>query len=76
MTKLKTTKPKVIWSILRNGELVGMFLTFAKAKDRAEQAIEEDESAEVKILEIVRAWEMIWPEEPQPECDEVGLDTL
>ena len=72
----KKVKPKIMWAVLQNSTLVSSFPTFAQAKDEAEKNIEADESAEVKILEVVKAWEMVWPEEPSPEIWEVGLDTL
>ena len=69
-------KPKVMWVVLQNGTLVSSFSAFSQAKDEAEKTIEADESAEVKVLEVVKAWEMNWPEDPSPEIWEVDLNTL
>ena len=76
MSKKKAAKPKIVWAVLQNDTLVSSFSTFAKAEVSAKETIEADESADVKILEVVKAWKMVWPEEPAPEIWEFCLDGL
>ena len=79
MTKKKPVKPKAtksVWVLIKNDTLYSTHLTFPEAVDQAETEMEKDESADIKILEVVGAWEMVWPEEPMPEVCKVGLDTL
>ncbi|MCR4314344.1 MAG: hypothetical protein NUV84_03800 [Candidatus Uhrbacteria bacterium] len=74
--KKKVVKTKAIWVVLQDDSLVSSFPTFAEAKDEVEKIKEIEEGLEVQILEVVKAWEMVLPEEPSPEIFEIGLDQL
>ncbi len=74
--KKKTIKLKTVWCVVVDDGYLCSFNTFDEAKNEAEARIEKDETAEVKILQVVQAWEIHWPEEPSPEIWEIGLDQL
>lgn len=50
--------------------------TFKEAENYAKDLCDEGQGEEVEIYEVVGAWNVFYPEEPQPESSEVTLNTL
>ena len=64
-----------IFVIVNSNGIQGTRKTFNLAKEKADELfIFEDSSS--TILEVVNAWEVQAPEEPQPEVTSVDLEDL
>ena len=71
-----TKKSEIRWGVLQNNELTCSYPTFAEAQREAVAVLEVNEGDNVKIIEIVRAWKLSFPEEPAPELHEIELSKL
>lgn len=71
---LMTKKLDRVWVIVKDNELYSVEAPFDKAKKMAIDLLEQGE--EVKILEVVAAWEVEWPEEPDPELYKIDMGEI
>lgn len=72
----KKIKLDRVWVILSSDGLHSTEITFDKAKEEAKKLREYEEADEVKILEVVAAWVVDFPEEPQPEVWKMELGEM
>lgn len=73
--KKKITPVKSVFVVVNDD---GISETFTKFHDAEQQAKSEVEIGElnVKILEVVNAWEVDIPHEPEPETTQIDLSDL
>lgn len=71
----QTVKRKSVFVVVNDG---GISDTFSKFHDAEQQAKLEVETGElnVKILEVVSAWEVDVPHDPEPETTQIELSDL
>lgn len=73
--KKKITPVKSVFVVVNDD---GISETFTKFNDAEQQAKLEVEIGElnVKILEVVNAWEVDIPHEPEPETNQIDISDL
>lgn len=72
----KKQESKVIWIIISSDGFEGSYKTFNLAKERAEDMLEYGVKDNIQILEVVKAWQVVFPAEPTPETLTMKLDDV
>lgn len=69
-------KAKVVWVVISEDGFEGSYKSFNLAKESAEDCMEIEYKSNVQILEVVKAWEVNYPEEPSPETLTIDLENI
>ena len=75
MAKIKKQKQVQLIYIVISEEENKFFYTLGEAETYAKDVCEENDE-EIQIFEVHKAWNVYFPDEPEPESFEVSLDGL
>ena len=64
-----------VFVVVDSGGIRGVRKSFNLAKEKADELFDVEDSSST-ILEVINAWEVQAPEEPQPEVTSVDLEDL
>lgn len=74
---MKKVKNSPVWVIATSDGYIESFPTFLSARDHAKEYLDENETVDdVYVFEVVAAHRVAFPEEPQPEIYQIGLEEL
>lgn len=73
----KIQESEKVWVIVSSEGLIDSYPTLYSAQSQAKDYLDENDTVEdVFIFEVVKAWRVEFPQEPQAEVREVGLGVI
>lgn len=72
----KKKEPEKVWVVVSSSGYIESFVTLLTASSQAQSYLDINESEEVYIFEVVKAWAVELPEEPYPEVNEIGFEAI